>query len=106
VKDGDVIELADVVSNLRSELYRAVGEGSGQSLQFEVGSIELELSVSVEQTDGAHGGVKFWVVELGGDLGEKNVSAQKLTLSLTPTIETPQGRTSPRISGAPEAGEE
>jgi Trypsin-co-occurring domain 2 len=101
-----MIELADVIKDLRSELYRAIDGGAREALQFELGAIELEVSVSLEQTDGVHGKVRFWVVDLGGDLSDKTVSTQKLKLSLTPTLELNGQRTNPRISGQTEQGEE
>jgi hypothetical protein len=102
----NVIELADVVKDLREELYRAIDGGENERLQFEVGSIELELSVSVEQTDGVHGKVRFWVLDLGADISDKNTSTQKLKLTLTPTLQNGDGRITPRVSGQAEDGEE
>jgi hypothetical protein len=101
-----MIELADVVRNLRIELYRAITGGEKERLQFELGMIELELSVSVEQADGMHGKVRFWVVDLGADLSNKNVSTQTLKLALTPTLAVSGQRTTPRVSGRPEEGED
>ncbi|MFB9838052.1 trypco2 family protein [Actinoallomurus acaciae] len=101
-----MIELADVIKDLRDELYRAIDGGENERLQFEVGSIELELSVSVEQTDGVQGKVRFWVVDLGADMNDKNISTQKLKLTLTPTLHADGGRITPRVSGEAEDGED
>lgn len=106
LREINVIELADVVKDLRDELYRAIDGGENERLQFEVGSIELELSVSVEQTDGVHGKVRFWVVDLGADMNDKNISTQKLKLTLTPTLQADGGRITPRVSGEAEDGED
>ena len=101
-----MIELADMINDLRSELYRAIKGGTDEALQFELGPIELEVGVSVEQTDGVHGKVRFWVVDLGGDATDKNVLTQKLKLSLTPSLDVNGQRTNPRVSGRPEPTED
>lgn len=101
-----MIELAEVVKNLRGELYRAIDGGESERLQFELGPIELELSVSVEQADGIHGKIRFWVVDLGAEVSDKDVSTQKLKLTLTPNLYVNGQRTTPRVSGQAEDGED
>jgi hypothetical protein len=101
-----MIELAEVVRHLRGELYRAIEDGEKERLQFELGAIELELSVIVEQKDGIQGKVRFWVVDLGADLSDKYVSTQTLKLTLSPTLEVDGRRTTPRVSGHAEDGED
>ena len=102
-----MIELANVVRNLRVELYQAIADGRNEPLQFDLGPVELELSVSIEQTDGVHGKVRFWVVDLGGDMSDKNLTAQKIKLTLTPTIQLRNGqRVNARIAGQAADGED
>ncbi|GAA1757294.1 trypco2 family protein [Luedemannella helvata] len=100
------IELADVIRNLRSELDRAIDGARGQRLQFDLGPIELEVSVSLEQTDDVKAGIKFWVVDVGAGLNDKNIATQRLKLTLTPTIDAGGQRTNPRVSGQAVPGEE
>jgi hypothetical protein len=102
-----MIELAQVVKDLRSELYRAIDDGMDEPLQFDLGPVELELSMGVEQTDGVHGKVRFWVVDLGGDMSDKNLASQRIKLTLSPTIQLGNGqRVTPRVSGQAEDGED
>lgn len=44
------VELAQVISQLRQELSAAMLEGVGKDLQFELGPVELELTVAVSRT--------------------------------------------------------
>ena len=102
-----MIELANVVRNLRGELYQAIADGRNEPLQFDLGPVELELSVSIEQADGVHGKVRFWVVDLGADMSDNNLAAQKIKLTLTPTIQLRDGRrVNARIAGQAVDGED
>jgi hypothetical protein len=80
------IELAELVENLRKELSGARHAGEGQDLRFEVGNVELELSVVVTKEGGASGKVKFWVLELGGDAKATSGATQRIRLTLTPQL--------------------
>jgi hypothetical protein len=102
-----MIELAAVIKNLRHELYLAIDEGKDERLQFDLGPVELELSMAVEQTDGIHGKIRFWVVDLGGEMSDKNLAAQKIKLKLLPTVQLSEGRrVTPKVSGEAEEGED
>jgi hypothetical protein len=106
------IAIGEVVEDLRSELESAVAAaaGAGERFRFDVGPIELTLSVEVsrEATPGAK--VRFWVVEAGADVTLSNASTQELKLTLTP-VDTadpaarPPSPGSVRITGASVAGE-
>ena len=62
-----MIELAEVIRGLREELQRAIAAGEGEALRFELGPIELEVSVAVQASAQAGAKVRFWVVELGAE---------------------------------------
>jgi hypothetical protein len=98
-----VLELAEVVRELRNELTRAMAAGEGAQLQFEVGEIELELTLGVKREAGAKAGIKFWVFELGGDARAESASTQKVKLRLDPKVAATGQRA--RISGQRVAGE-
>ena len=99
-----MIELANVISDLRGELEIAVAAGVGEALQFELGPIELEVSVALERTAGAGAKVRFWVVELGADAKADKNSAQKVKLTLTPRLSATGA--APYVAGAAVPGEE
>lgn len=85
------IELAEMIAQLRSEFQQAATAAEaddGQRFGFEVGPIELTLSVQVsrEATPGAK--VRFWVVEAGAEVTSASASTQQVRLSLTPVDTT------------------
>lgn len=96
-----MIELAQVIRELRAELYQAVAEGVDEDLRFEVGLIELEVTVAVTREASAGGKIRFWVAEADGAGKHADATTQRLKLSLLPTLES-TGR-SPYIAG--QAGE-
>lgn len=93
----EMLRLADVVRDLRSELYDAMQSSEDEPLQFELGDIELELSVGVSREAGVGGKVRFWVIELGGERKSGGSTTQRLTLKLSPRL-IATGRP-PTISG-------
>ncbi|TBO58118.1 hypothetical protein EYS09_19125 [Streptomyces kasugaensis] len=81
-----MIELASVIRNLREELEQAVDAAEGEALRFELGAIELELSVAVERTGRAGAKVRFWVVESDVEATANRTSTQLIKLTLQPTL--------------------
>lgn len=106
-----MIELAEVIRQLRLELDRARSAAEGEDLRFELGPIELEVTVGLEATGGAEAKVRFWVVELGGDAHATSASTQRINLTLHPTAggggspEAKGSRVSAYVSGAEVPGE-
>lgn len=78
------LELASVVRQLRAELNEALDDAEGERLRFELGPIELSLTVTVgrEATPGAK--IRFWVVEAGADAKISREAAQEIKLVLNP----------------------
>ncbi|MCP2321887.1 hypothetical protein HDA40_000394 [Hamadaea flava] len=81
------IGLVDVVQALRAELARASAEAVDAPVQFPVGQVTLEFQVGVTRSAEARGGVRFWVVELGGQAGVASESVQKVTIVLEPPVD-------------------
>jgi len=81
-----MIELAEVIRELRREMQGAMTAGKGEALRFETGPIELEATIAVERQAGASGKVRFWVVELGGDATATHGSTQRIKLTLQPRL--------------------
>jgi len=86
------IGLVEVVASLRAALTEAVEKGRGQDIQFPVGDVTLEFHVGVTRDVHGGGGLRFWILELGGGGGYETESIQKVTLKLGPPVD-PQGRT-------------
>lgn len=98
-----VLELADVIRDLREELERAMVMGEGEPLRFELGPIELEVSVAIEAGAQAGAKARFWVVELGAQGTMERTATQRIKLVLSPRL-GPDG-TTPLVSGPVAAGE-
>lgn len=81
-----MIELAEVISELRRELQEALTAGADAPLRFELGPVELEATVTVERGTSGSGRVRFWVVELGGEGSVSHGATQRLKLVFQPTM--------------------
>jgi hypothetical protein len=81
-----MIELGEVIMELRRELQQAMNAGEGQPLRFELGPVELEATVAVEKGGGGGVKVRFWVLELGGDAKATQASTQRIKLALQPRL--------------------
>jgi hypothetical protein len=81
-----MIELAEVIGELRRELQQAMHAGEGEPLRFELGPVELEATVAVEKGGGGGVKVRFWVIELGGDAKASRASTQRIKLALQPRL--------------------
>jgi hypothetical protein len=82
------IGLSEVVRALRTELDEAMAAAEGERIQFQANEIELEFQIGVTRSADGHGGIRFWVLELGGGASLARESIQRVKLSLTPvTVE-------------------
>ncbi len=78
------IGLADAIRALRSELSESVLAGAEEDLRFQVGEVELQFQVEVERSAVAKGGIRFWVVEAGGEGKHASTSTHLVKIPLTP----------------------
>ncbi|GAA1994188.1 trypco2 family protein [Catenulispora subtropica] len=97
-----MIELASVIRDLRAELEAAVVAADGSALLFEVGPVELEVSVVVERSASAGAKARFWVVDAGTEGKTSSTGTQRVKLTLTPKL---RDGGSPRVSGRSLPGE-
>jgi hypothetical protein len=98
------IELSEVIAGLRKELSAAIHAGDGEDLRFELGPVELELTLAVTKDASPSAKLKFWVVEVGTDAKVSTQSTQRIKLSLDPRrAGAPDVR--PMISGDAMLGE-
>ena len=81
------IGLKEAVGALRKELSDSITDAVGKELRFEVGGITLEFQVEVERTAEGKGGIKFWVVDLGGKLSQASTTTHRITVPLKPVTE-------------------
>lgn len=78
------IELADLLVGLRKELQKAQTDAARESLRFRVDAVDVEVKLGVTKKKGAKAGVKFWVLDMGGDVGNEQQAVQTVRLKLTP----------------------
>lgn len=95
-----MIELISAVKELRAQLTQAIDSAKDEELQFELGPIELELSIAATQEDNVSGKIHFWIVGADGGTKISSVATQKVKLILQP--KTANSTTTPWISGASE----
>jgi hypothetical protein len=81
-----LIELAEVIQQLRRELDEAIVMGKDEHLRFELGPIELEVMVGLESKGTGRAKVRFWVAELGADGEISRSSTQRIKLTLRPKM--------------------
>jgi hypothetical protein len=78
-----LIDLVDLVEDLRDQLEQAQTAAKGERLQFELGSVELELTVAISTDKAAGAKVRIYVLEFGADAKHSEMVTQKVKLSLT-----------------------
>ena len=81
-----MLELAEVITELRAELQRAMDAGVDERLRFGLGPVELEATVGLEKGGGGGAKVRFWVLELGGDARATQSTTQRIKLTLEPKL--------------------
>ncbi|GGR39938.1 trypco2 family protein [Streptomyces aurantiogriseus] len=79
-----MIELADMIRELRQQLTSALADGDGETVRFELGPVEVEASVAVTREAGGDAKVRLWVVDAGANGKYAQSETQRITLTLTP----------------------
>jgi hypothetical protein len=95
------VELAELIGQLRAELTAAMHAGDNADLRFELGPVELELTLAVDKEAKPGAKIRFWVVEMGADVKAASSTTQRIKLSLDPR----RSGHRPLISGDEELGE-
>jgi len=73
-----------MVRQLREELTEAMADGEGERLRFELGPVELSLTVTVGREAKPGAKIRFWVIEAGADARISREAVQEIKLVLTP----------------------
>ena len=97
------VSLAEVIRQLRGDLHLAAWQGEGKDPTFEVGPIELELSVVVDakRSGGAKAGL--WVIDASAEIGRSTQVTHRIKVTLQP-VDNAGNRS--KISGPALPGEE
>ncbi|MBO1333729.1 trypco2 family protein [Streptomyces sp. VRA16 Mangrove soil] len=81
-----MIELSEMIRELRREFTTALSAGNGEQLRFELGPIEVEASVTVTKEASGNARLRFLVVEAGGAAKVAQAETQRITFTLQPRI--------------------
>ena len=96
-----MIELAEVINELRAELDRARTAPGDSALRFGLGPVQLEVTVALEREGRTGGKVRFWVAEANAEGRVASTSTQRIVLTLNPTLSGPgdgSAQTTPAMS--------
>jgi Trypsin-co-occurring domain 2 len=78
--DGN--ELSQVLAGLRANLETAQKAGENHEIRFLMDEIEVELNVATTGETKAEGGIKFWVLNFGGETKANDQQTQKVKLKM------------------------
>jgi hypothetical protein len=81
-----VVPLAAAVAALRDELTRAWWDGQDRSVRFKPSPVELTLQVAVTSAGSGKAGVRWWLIELGGEVSRESAVTQTVKVSLEPVM--------------------
>ena len=82
--DIQKLGLKEMLEALWIEISESILLSEGKEIRFEMGEIELEMQVVVEKSKEGKGGVKFWVVEMGGGMAAKDSITHKIKIPFKP----------------------
>lgn len=78
--------LSAAIGALRDELTRAWWDGRDRSVRFKPSPVELTLQVAVTSAGTGRAGVKWWLIELGGEVSRQSVVTQTVKVTLEPKM--------------------
>lgn len=90
--DSPYVRLSAAIGEVRRELETAMEEGRDSGIAFRAGPVELEFTVGFEHTAGADGGVRVWVISVGGKAELQTSQTNRLKVTLTPVDRLGQDR--------------
>jgi hypothetical protein len=80
------IGLPEFIKGLRGDLIKSMALASGETLQFALSKLDVELQITAEWSKEAEGKIDFKVISFGGGGKVEGSSVQTVKLSLTPMI--------------------
>jgi Trypsin-co-occurring domain 2 len=84
--------LAETIRALRMELISAMESGKDEPLHFELGPVQLEVTLAITREGAGDAGVRFGVVSFGAKGDLKDAATHHLTLSLQPVVKGATGQ--------------
>ncbi|GCB52783.1 trypco2 family protein [Streptomyces sp. NL15-2K] len=86
-----MIELSDMIRELRGQLTASLQDGADEAIRFELGPVEIEATVAVSREAGADSKVRLWVVDAGASGKYAHAQTQRIKVELTPKAVPPDG---------------
>jgi hypothetical protein len=78
------VPLAAAIAALRAELTRAWTDAQNQRLRFKVAPVELTVEAAVTWTGKGTAGIRWWLLEMGGEVSREKAVTQTIKLTLDP----------------------
>ncbi len=86
------VDLAEAVEALRSQLGRAMDGAPARGLRFRPGPVELTVQAALTKGMGGNAGIRWWLIQAGGDISRQSVVTQTLKISLQPVVVNDEGK--------------
>ena len=80
------VDLTEAIEALRSQLSLAMDSAPARGLRFKSGPVELTVQAALTKGVGGKAGIKWWLIEAGGDVSRQSVVTQTLKISLQPVL--------------------
>lgn len=80
------VGLARAIQALRDELTEAISQAPPRGVRFGLGSIEVTVEAAVTKNFGGNIGIKWWLLDAGGEVSREKVVTQTLKLTLDPVL--------------------
>jgi hypothetical protein len=85
--------LAETIRALRCELTSAMESGEGERLHFQLGAVQLEVTLAITREGSGDAGIRFGVVSFGAKADLGDAATHHLSLSLQPVVRDAAGET-------------
>ena len=85
------VDLTEAIEALRSQLSQTMDSAPRRGLRFQPGPVELTVQAALTKGVGGSAGIKWWLIEAGGEISRQSVITQTLKISLQPVFVDDQG---------------
>jgi hypothetical protein len=94
-RDPVGVELSEAIEALRAALVRSWWDGRRGRVRFRMEPVELTVQLAVTRTDKGSAGVKWHVLNVGGERSKEAAATQTLVFRLAPVLFDAQGQPLP-----------
>ncbi|MFE2964066.1 trypco2 family protein [Streptomyces sp. NPDC059340] len=92
-----MIELSDMIRELRRQLTTSLADGADEAVRFELGPVEIEATVAVSREGEANTKVRLWVVDAGANGKYAHAQTQRIKVTLAPKVVSADGSLSQTV---------